>query len=72
MICTTGNIPKSHVDYLDSLRYSIQAYLYPSGFDNGIPILLDSDSFTKYTSRDKLFDVGVRFLFAKEIQNQRQ
>ena len=73
MICTTGNIPKSHVDYLDSLRYSIQAYLFNSNTNTwDIPILLDSESFTKYTSRDKLFDVAVRLLFAKEIQIQRQ
>jgi hypothetical protein len=73
VVCTTGNIPKAHVDYLDSLRYSIQAFLYNSttnAFD--IPILIDSDSFVKYTSRQKLFDVSIRFLKAKEIQVQRQ
>jgi hypothetical protein len=73
VVCTTGSIPKAHVDYLDSLRYSIQAFLYNSttnAFD--IPILIDSDSFVKYTSRQKLFDVSIRFLRAKEIQVQRQ
>jgi hypothetical protein len=73
VVCTTGSIPKAHVDYLDSLRYSIQAFLYNSAtnaFD--IPILIDSDSFVKYTSRQKLFDVSIRFLKAKEIQVQRQ
>jgi hypothetical protein len=72
-ICTTGNIPKSHVDYLDSLRYSVQAFLFnpaTSAFD--IPILVDSESFTKYTSRQKLFDISIRFLKAKEIQVQTQ
>jgi hypothetical protein len=72
-ICTTGNIPKSHVDYLDSLRYSVQAFLFnpaTNAFD--IPILLDSESFTKYTSRQKIFDISIRFLKAKEIQVQTQ
>ena len=72
-ICTTGNIPKAHVDYIDSLRYAIQAYLYnptTSAFD--IPILIDSESFTKYTSRQKLFDIAIRFIKAKEIQVQKQ
>jgi hypothetical protein len=72
-ICTTGNIPKAHVDYLDSLRYSVQAFLFnpaTNAFD--IPILVDSDSFTKYTSRQKLFDISIRFLKAKEIQVQTQ
>ena len=72
-ICTTGNIPKAHVDYIDSLRYAIQAYLYnptTSAFD--IPILIDSESFTKYTSRQKLFDISIRFIKAKEIQVQKQ
>jgi hypothetical protein len=72
-ICTTGSIPKAHVDYLDTLQYSVQAYLFnptTNAFD--IPILVDSDSFTKYTSRQKLFDVSIRFLKAKEIQVQTQ
>ncbi len=73
VICSTGNIPKSHVDYLDTLRFSVQAYLFNATtnlFD--IPILLDSDSFTKYTTRQKLFDISVRFIKAKEIVIQRQ
>ena len=72
-ICTTGSIPKAHVDYLDTLQYSVQAYLFnptTNAFD--IPILVDSDSFTKYTSRQKIFDVSIRFLKAKEIQVQTQ
>ena len=72
-ICTTGSIPKAHVDYLDTLQYSVQAYLFnPTTNDFDIPILVDSDSFTKYTSRQKLFDVSIRFLKAKEIQVQTQ
>jgi hypothetical protein len=72
-IVTTGNIPKAHADYLDSLRYSIQAYVYneeTSAWD--LPILVDVESWVKYSSRDKLFDVRIRFIYATEkiIQSQ--
>lgn len=73
VICTTGNVPRSHIDYIDSLRYSIQAYLFneqTQKFD--IDILLDSESYTKYTSRQKFFDVAIRFLKTKEIIIQSQ
>jgi hypothetical protein len=72
-IVTTGNIPQAHADYLDSLRYSIQAYVYnetTSAWD--LPILVDVNSWVKYSSRDKLFDVRIRFIYATEkiIQSQ--
>lgn len=73
VIATTGNIPKAHVDYLDSLRYSIQAYLYNSTTNAwDIPILLDSESFTKYGSRDKLFDISIAFIYSTELVIQSQ
>jgi hypothetical protein len=73
MICTTGNIPKAHVDYLDSLRYSIQAYLYnPTTNAWDIPIVVDSESFTKYTTKDKLFDISIAFIKSKELVIQSQ
>jgi hypothetical protein len=73
VIATTGNIPKSHVDYLDSLRYSIQAFMFnevTNAFD--IPIVLDSEDFTKYTSRQKLFDITIRFIYSTELIIQSQ
>jgi hypothetical protein len=70
MICTTGNIPRTHVDYIDSLKISIQAWLIRDG--GYTPILLDVGSFVKYTSREKLFDVRVRFIMAQEIVIQSQ
>jgi hypothetical protein len=73
VILTTGNTPKSHVDYLDSLRYSIQAYLYNDLTDAwDIEILIDSDSFVKYTSRQKLFDNTISFIYANELVIQSQ
>ena len=73
MVCTTGNIPKAHVDYLDSLRYAIQAYLFnPTTNAWDIPIVVDSESFTKYTTRDKLFDISIAFAKATELVIQSQ
>lgn len=72
-ICTSGNISRTEADYLDSLRYSIQAYLYNSVTGEwDIPIDLDKKSWVKYSSRDKLFDVAVRFIHAEEIIIQSQ
>lgn len=72
-IITTGDIPKSHVDILDSLQYSIQAFLLNEETNLwDIPIIVDSNSFTKYKSNDKLFEVKIRFIYAEEILIQTQ
>lgn len=73
VIATTGNIPQAEADLLDTLRYSIQSFMYnetTSAWD--IPLMLDIDSWVKYSSRDKLFDVRIRFIYATEkiIQTQ--
>lgn len=72
-IVSTGNVPQSHADYLDSLRKSIQAFVYnEETYAWDLPILVDVGSYVKYTSRDKMFDIRVRFLYATEqiIQTQ--
>lgn len=72
-ICTTGDIPKSHVDILESLQYAIQAFFYNTEtelFD--IPILIDKKDFVKYRTRDKFFDVKIRFIFAEQVLIQSQ
>lgn len=72
-IITAGDIPKSHVDYIDGLRYSIQAFLYNSITQTwDIPILIDLETFTKYETRDKFFDVRLKFIYAEEILVQTQ
>lgn len=63
----------SQLEYLDSLRESIQAYKYNSEDDSfNIAVLLDSKSVTKYKSKDKFFEVKISFIYAKEklIQTQ--
>lgn len=72
-VLTTGDIPKAHVDALDGLRYSIQAFLFndeTQAWD--IPILVDVGSFTKYKSNDKFYEVRLKFIYAEEILVQTQ
>jgi len=73
VVCTTGNVPKSHVDYLDSLRYSIQAFLFNTVTEEwDIPIAIDSESWVKYNTKDKLFDIRISYIKAKEVKIQSQ
>lgn len=62
---STRFITKAQVDFLDELRYSIQAWELID--DVWTPILLDNDSFFKYTSKEKRFDLKFKYIFAKEI-----
>lgn len=72
-LISTGDIPKSHVDALDGLKYSIQAFLYNDETEAwDIPILINKDSFTKYKSNDKFFEVRLKFIYAEEILIQTQ
>lgn len=71
-VVTTGNIDRDHVDYLDSLRYAIQAWEWDTDNDTFTEILVDVDSFVKYTSRQKLFDVAIRFIYSEELKIQTQ
>lgn len=72
-LISTGDIPKEHADALDSLKRSIQAFLYNDDTEAwDIPILLDVGSYTKYKSNDKFWDVRVKFIYAEEILVQTQ
>lgn len=73
-IISTGDIPQSHVDALDGLRAkSVQAFLYSDETEAwDIPILIDRSSYTKYRSRDKFFEVRIKFIYAEEILVQTQ
>lgn len=68
MIVSTKAVPQSHVDLLDSLRYSIQAY--ENRDDVLYPILIDPESYTKYKSKDKKFDVYLKFIYADPVKIQ--
>lgn len=72
-LITSGDIPKSHVDYINGLKYSIQVFLFNTETNNwDIPILINPESFTKYKTRDKFFDVKLKFIYATEILVQSQ
>lgn len=72
-VLTTSAITKAHVDYIDSLKYSIQAWEWDESDNSFTEILLDTDSFVKYTSRDNaILDVAIKYIYAKEIKIQTQ
>lgn len=72
-IITSGDIPKYHVDLLDNMRYSPQVFMFNEETQLwDIPLLLDLESFTKYKSRDKFFEVRLKFIYAEEILVQTQ
>lgn len=65
-------LSKNEVDFLDSLRYSIQAWEYDAVNDISTPIVLDSNSFDKYNTKENLFEISFKYRLAtyKEVQNQ--
>lgn len=73
---TTGDITKSQVDFLDELKYCIQAWEWTDedtpGTFYAIPILIDNGSFRKYDSKQKFFDVSVQYVLSSEIITQTQ
>lgn len=71
-IVTTSNIQASHVDYLDSLRYCIQAWEWNTDDDTFREILIDVEDFDKYKTRQKLHDVAIRFIYTDSIVIQTQ
>lgn len=72
-VISSGDIPRSHVDALQGLKYAIQVFLYNTDTEAwDIPILIDIGSFPKYKSTDKFFDFRVKFIYATEILVQTQ
>lgn len=66
---------KSQIDQLSTLKYSIQAYAYNSDTEEfDIPILIDRESFTKYSNglRDKIFPFSFKFIYAEKLSIQTQ
>lgn len=69
---TTDLITQDQVDYLDDLRYSIQAWELNDDASIVTPILLDNESFRKYGSREKFFDVSIQYVISQQILVQTQ
>lgn len=65
-------LSNNEVDLIESLRYSIQAWEYNNDTDVSTSIVLKSDSFAKYNTKNKLNEISLSYRIAayKEIQNQ--
>jgi len=74
MQVTTGPIPQQALDLLESLKYSVQAYLIEDATTRPvyIPIVIQDGDFTKRKTTDKRFDVTVKFIVAEQVQIQTQ
>jgi len=74
-IVTTGSIPLEALDLMESLKYSVQAYLIDSTNTLDIrfvPVFLLDGDYTKRKTGDKIFDVSCKFIYAKELVIQTQ
>jgi hypothetical protein len=72
-ILTTGDIPSLVVEYLESLKYTTQAYLentLQDGTVSYVPVNVEADNFVKRATKDKFFDVSVRIIYATEVVMQ--
>lgn len=72
-ILTTGDIPMGALEYMESLKYTTQAYIgnfLQDGTLEFIPILIEAGTFLKRNTRDKFFDVTVRITYATELTMQ--
>lgn len=69
-LLTTGDVPESALDALESLKYSLQAYKvdYSDALDvKYIPVILKDGDYTKRKTGEKIFDVSVNFIYAQEV-----
>ena len=57
---------RDEYNYLLSLKYSAQAYV------DGVPVLIQKESFPKYDQNTTVYEIGCSFIWAKELTVQRQ
>lgn len=60
----------NQIDFLDTLRYSIQAWVFVN--EVFIPIILDVESFDKYNTKENMYDISLSFNYAEQLNIQRQ
>ena len=60
----------NQIDFLDTLRYSIQAWVLKGTYF--VPILLDISSFDKYNTKENMYEISLSFIYAEQINIQRQ
>lgn len=67
---STKQISKEQADFLDSLKYAIQAWEWDG--ETATPILLSNDSFIKYKTNTKIFETSIKYLLAQQVIIQTQ
>ena len=65
-------LTKTEIDYLDTLRYSIQAYEFDATTSTFTPILLDSSNFNKYNSKENMYEFNLTYKYAQQLDIQKQ
>lgn len=73
VIVPSGVIPRSHLDFVDEFKYTIQAYVFndiTALWD--IPIIIDGNSFELRKEGEGFFKYEFAFKFAREILIQSQ
>jgi hypothetical protein len=70
-IFKTG-LSRNEVDLIESLRYSIQSWEYDLSTDTSTEIIITPENYNKYTTKDKLTEINIKYRIAeyKEVQNQ--
>ncbi len=70
---STGNVDYSAAEYLESLRYTTQAYkvtVQPNGLTLYEPILINADAFIRKEAKQKFFDYNIAYSISHEIVTQ--
>lgn len=67
---STKPISKSQFDYVSTLQYSIQAWMWDETLEYWEPILLDNNTLFLYKSTTKIFEYSASFIRASEILSQ--
>jgi hypothetical protein len=61
----SGEIPKSHIEFIKGLKYSIQAWIFtPQGY---LPITFDENNFTYYTEGDGFAKYNIEVSISTEV-----
>lgn len=70
IVYSTG-LSKTAIDFIDTLKYSIQAWIFNSDH-TFTPILVDVKSFTKYNTNEEMYTISLPFIYAKVLNIQKQ
>ena len=71
VVYVTG-LTKTEIDYLDTLRYSIQAWEFNPSTLEFTPILLESSNFNKYNSKENMYEFSLTYKYARQLDIQKQ